>query len=60
MPLTTNLQLELFDVWGIDYMGPFLKSCSVNTSWWHSTMSQNGLKLYHVELHIPITPRGCF
>ena len=26
MPLTTNLQLELFDVWGIDYMGPFLKS----------------------------------
>ena len=26
MPLTTNLQLELFDVWGIDYMGPFSKS----------------------------------
>ena len=26
MPLTTNLQIELFDVWGIDYMGPFLKS----------------------------------
>ena len=26
MPLTTNLQLELFDVWGIDYMGPFPKS----------------------------------
>ena len=23
MPLTTNLQIELFDVWGIDYMGPF-------------------------------------
>jgi hypothetical protein len=26
MPLTNNLQIELFDCWGIDYMGPFLKS----------------------------------
>jgi hypothetical protein len=26
MPLTNNLQMELFDVWGIDYMGPFPKS----------------------------------
>ena len=26
MPLTTNLRIGLFDVWGIDYMGPFLKS----------------------------------
>jgi hypothetical protein len=26
MPLTNNLQIELFDVWGIEYMGPFLKS----------------------------------
>ena len=26
MPLTYNLQVELFDVWGIDYMGPFPKS----------------------------------
>ena len=25
MTLTTNLQIELFDVWGIDYMGPFPK-----------------------------------
>jgi hypothetical protein len=25
MPLTTNLQIKLFDVWGIDYMGPFPK-----------------------------------
>jgi hypothetical protein len=28
MPLTINLQIELFDVWGIDYMGPFPKSKS--------------------------------
>jgi hypothetical protein len=26
IPLITNLQLEHFDVWGIDYMGPFPKS----------------------------------
>ena len=26
MSLTNNLQIELFDVWGIDYMGPFPKS----------------------------------
>jgi hypothetical protein len=26
MPLTNNLQIELFDVCGIDYMGPFTKS----------------------------------
>jgi hypothetical protein len=26
MPLTNNFQIELFDVWGIDYMGPFPKS----------------------------------
>jgi hypothetical protein len=26
MLLTNNLQIELFDVWGIDYMGLFLKS----------------------------------
>jgi hypothetical protein len=23
MPLENNLQVELFDVWGIDYVGPF-------------------------------------
>ena len=26
MPLTYNLQVNLFDVWGINYMGPFPKS----------------------------------
>jgi hypothetical protein len=26
MPLNYNLQVELFDVWGIDFMGPFSKS----------------------------------
>jgi hypothetical protein len=23
MPLTLNLQIDIFDVWGIDFMGPF-------------------------------------
>jgi len=26
MPLHYNLQVEIFDVWGIDFMGPFKKS----------------------------------
>ena len=26
MPLNYNLQVELFNVWGIDYMGPFVRS----------------------------------
>ena len=26
MPLTYNLQVKLFDIWSIDYMGPFVKS----------------------------------
>jgi hypothetical protein len=27
MPLKYNLQIDLFDVWGIDFMGPFKNSC---------------------------------
>jgi hypothetical protein len=26
MPLKYNLQIDLFDVWGIDFMGPFKNS----------------------------------
>ena len=26
MPLTSNLELDVFDVWGIDFMGPFPKN----------------------------------
>jgi hypothetical protein len=25
-PLTLNLQIDIFDVWGIDFMGPFTNS----------------------------------
>ncbi|XP_070022418.1 uncharacterized protein [Nicotiana sylvestris] len=27
MPLTTILEIDIFDVWGIDFMGPFVSSC---------------------------------
>jgi hypothetical protein len=27
MPLNYDLQVDLFDVWGIDFMGPFKNSC---------------------------------
>ncbi|XP_070046331.1 uncharacterized protein [Nicotiana tomentosiformis] len=27
MPLTTILEINIFDVWGIDFMGPFVNSC---------------------------------
>jgi hypothetical protein len=26
MPLTSNLQIDIFDVWGIDFRGPFPNS----------------------------------
>jgi hypothetical protein len=26
MPLTSNLQIDIFDVWRIDFMGPFPNS----------------------------------
>jgi hypothetical protein len=26
MPLNYNLQVDLFDVWGINFMGPFVNS----------------------------------
>jgi hypothetical protein len=27
MPLKYNLKIDIFDVWGIDFMGPFKNSC---------------------------------
>jgi hypothetical protein len=42
MPLTLNLQIDIFDVWGIDFMGHFLIQKAENTSWLSLTMSLNG------------------
>ena len=30
MPLTTSMEVEVFDVWGIDFMGPFPSSYNNN------------------------------
>ncbi|XP_070025984.1 uncharacterized protein [Nicotiana sylvestris] len=27
MPLNTILEVDIFDIWGIDFMGPFVRSC---------------------------------
>ena len=59
IPLTNNLQVELFDVWGIDFMGSFPKSQDCEyilvaveyvSKWW---------KHYHAELLTPNTPGRC-
>jgi hypothetical protein len=50
MPLTTNLQIEVFDVWGIYYMGPFPKFAKFEYILVAVDMFPNGLKPYHAEL----------
>ena len=59
MPLTNNLQVELFDAWGIDYMGPFPHRKVVSTSWWQWTMCPNGWKQYLAEQLTPSMQGKC-
>ncbi|WMV58859.1 hypothetical protein MTR67_052244 [Solanum verrucosum] len=33
LPLSHILKFEIFDVWGVDFMGPFLALSRTNTSW---------------------------
>jgi hypothetical protein len=61
MPLTTNLQVEIFDVWGIDHMGPFpmsgnceyiLVSMDYLSKWveaipCHTVAAQSSKKMFH-------------
>ena len=44
MPLNPILVVELFDVWGIDFMGPFPHLMVIHTFWWEWTMCPSGLK----------------
>ena len=44
MPLNPILVVDLFDVWGIDFMGPLLPPLDTSTFWWELTMCQSGLK----------------
>ena len=50
MPLHYNLQVEIFDVWGIDFMCHSKSPMTVSTSSSPLTTCQNGWKPYHVEL----------
>jgi hypothetical protein len=54
-----NLQIDIFDVWGIDFMGPFLTQKAANTSWLPSTTSLNGWKLFLARLLMLCTHRRC-
>lgn len=54
MPLNNILEVELFDVRGIDFMGPFPESWKNKYIWWLLIMCQNGLK---ASLSLPMTPR---
>ncbi|CAA7021413.1 unnamed protein product [Microthlaspi erraticum] len=38
MPQNFILEVEVFDVWGVDFMGPFPSSYGNYTFWWLSTM----------------------
>ena len=44
MPLNPILVVDIFDVWGIDFMGLFLRLSVIHTSWWGLTMCPNGLR----------------
>ena len=72
MPLTHNLQVELFDVWGIDFMGPFLKSYDCEyilvvvdyvSKWvealpYKATDAKNSRKMFHEVIFLRFgTPR---
>ena len=52
MPLNPILVVELFDVWGIDFMGPFPTSFGYTSFLWELTMCRNGSKQCHVEQQI--------
>ena len=50
MPLTPILHIEIFDCWGIDFMGPFpIFLMAIYIFWLLLTMSQSGWKLFLVK-----------
>ena len=53
MPLTNILEVELFDVWGIDFMGHFPSSYGTNTYYWLWIMFQRGWRLSQLLLVMP-------
>ncbi|XP_039122076.1 uncharacterized protein LOC120258693 [Dioscorea cayenensis subsp. rotundata] len=53
MPQKPGTKLEVFDMWGIDFMGPFPILRVINSFWWQLTMSSNVMEsLIRLQLHI--------
>jgi hypothetical protein len=52
MPPNYNLQVDLFDVWGIDFMGPFVNSNGYEHILVVVDYVSNGMKQFHVEKHL--------
>jgi transposase InsO family protein len=47
MPLNYNLQVELFDVWGINFMGPFPKSKWAEALPCRAADAKHARKMFH-------------
>ena len=50
MPLNNILEVENFDVWGVDYMGPFPSSCRNKYTLVAMDYVLNGLHHYHPNI----------
>jgi hypothetical protein len=59
MPLTNNLQVKLFDVWGIDYMGPFPPSKKCEYILVAVDYVSKWAKLCHARKLTTSIPKGC-
>jgi hypothetical protein len=59
MPLMNNLQVEPFDVWGIDFIGPFPKSKNCEYILVVVDYVSKWVEARHVELPIQNIPREC-
>ena len=44
MPMRPILEVEIFDLWGIDFMGPSHLLTGKSTCWWRWTMCPSGSK----------------
>ncbi|CAA6675904.1 unnamed protein product [Spirodela intermedia] len=52
MPMSNMLVVEIFDVWGIDFMGPFHQLKNMNIFCLLLIMCRSGWKLFLLELMI--------
>ena len=59
MPLMNNLQVELFDVWGIYFMGPFPKSRDAKYILVAVDYVSKWVEALLFDLTIPSTPKRC-